>query len=75
MALPAVFVRTSDQNYVVVVELKPAQDAYRKADGPSLEAYLTRGPKNPTPPQNTASSYIPKQTATFVFLQYIRVLN
>ena len=32
--------------------MKPAQDAYRKAaalDGPSLEAYLTRGPKNPTP--------------------------
>jgi len=52
MELPAVFVRTSDQNYVVAVELKPTQNAYRQAaalDGPSLEAYLTRGPKNPTP--------------------------
>ena len=52
MEPPAVLVRTSDQNYVVAVELKPAQDAYRKAaalDGPSLEAYLTSGPKNPTP--------------------------
>jgi len=52
MELPAVFVRTSDQNYVVAVELKSTQDAYRKVaalDGSSLEAYLTRGPKNPTP--------------------------
>jgi len=42
MEPPAVFVRTSDQNYVVVVELKPAQDAYRKAaalDGGILDSW------------------------------------